>query len=86
MTGESNKAIELYKKALKKDNTNTEAYWNLANLKTYIFMDSEINELETLSKSSVQPLKKAFCYFSLGKAYEQKKTMKLLLIIIKPVT
>ena len=43
--GDSAQAIDLYKAALKKDNTNTETYWNLANLKTYKFTDNEIKDL-----------------------------------------
>lgn len=74
--GDSAQAIDLYKAALKKDNTNTETYWNLANLKTYKFTDNEIKDLEALSTSLLQPTKKAFIHFALGKAYEQKNDCK----------
>ena len=70
--GEPTTAVQLYKKALEKDKTNTEAYWNLANLKTYKFSESEIIDLQALIGNLTSQNKKALGQFALGKAHEQQ--------------
>jgi tetratricopeptide (TPR) repeat protein len=71
--GESAKAIESYRRAIEVRPDFGEAYWSLANLKTYRFTDAE---LERMRHYEAQPyLQQADRYhlcFALGKALEDR--------------
>lgn len=72
--GEPNQAIVHYKKACQLKDAAGEAYWSLANLKTYRFCEAEIAEMELLLDSREQSdEQKMYLHFGLGKAYEDKE-------------
>lgn len=63
-----------YKTALQADPTLGEAYWSLADLKTYTFSDEELHTLEALAARERLPdSSRAQVCFALGKALEQRK-------------
>jgi len=70
--GNTELAINHYKQSLQLDNKLGEAYWNLANLKTYVFDNEDISNLEQLTQAAKPHLNSAQFYFSLAKAYEQQ--------------
>ena len=54
-----------------------EAYWSLANLKTYNFSDEEIKLMELqITKEDLLEREKVHFLFALGKAYEDRKDYK----------
>ena len=70
-TGKQKECIDSYKQAINFDNNFGEAYWSLANLKTYEFTPKEISEMESKTNlSEVSEREKVHFLFSLGKAYE----------------
>ena len=71
--GDIENSIKSYKKTILQNNLSGEAYWSLANLKTYKFTDKEINEMEKTLKLKISDTEKCQMYFALGKAYEIKK-------------
>lgn len=69
--GHTDQAIESYRQAYKVAPSYGDAYWSLANLKTYQFSEGEIGEMreqQSLSSTSVED--KAHLCFALGKALE----------------
>jgi len=71
--GRRTESIEAYKQAIKVRPRFGDAYWSLANLKTYQFSDAEISQLETAeSDPSTDPLDRYHLCFALGKAYEDR--------------
>jgi tetratricopeptide (TPR) repeat protein len=50
-----------------------EAYWSLANLKTYKFSDNQIIQMEGALGDEINDQEKIQMLFALGKAYESKK-------------
>ena len=73
-SGDIPKAIESYQNSYKKDKYFGDAYWSLANLKTYKFTDSEIQDLSSMvEEENVSNKEKVFMHFALGKAYEDSK-------------
>ena len=50
-----------------------EAYWSLANLKTYEFSDKEIINMESSLIKNIHPNELIQMHFALGKAYESKR-------------
>ena len=69
--GEIDKSINSYKKTYEINNFCGDAYWSLANLKTYIFDDSEIKRLEEMVIDEyLDQEEKIYMHFALGKAYE----------------
>ena len=75
--GNPDKAINSYKKAYQVDRLYGDAYWSLANLKTYKFSDQEITSLEKMVKDEyVNDEEKVFMNFALGKAYEDRDDYK----------
>jgi tetratricopeptide (TPR) repeat protein len=71
--GRRAESIEAYKQAIKVRPKFGDAYWSLANLKTYEFSDAEIAELETAEADpSTDPLDRYHLCFALGKAYEDR--------------
>jgi len=72
--GKSDEAIESYRLAMAHHPEYGEAYFSLANLKTYSFSDSEIEMMQGQEDRSLNtPLNRVYIKFSLGKAYEDRK-------------
>ena len=69
--GQRTEAIASYRQAIKVRPNFGDAYWSLANLKTYQFSDAEIQQLEAAEASpATDPLDRYHLCFALGKAYE----------------
>lgn len=72
--GDTSEAIEAYKAANVAQADYGDAYWSLANLKTYEFSESEINiMLKHEQSASINDLDRVQIRFALGKAYEDRK-------------
>lgn len=71
--GRQQDAVESYQSAYKERADFGDAYWSLANLKTYEFSDSEVDLMERAAEDSKTHLNDRihFC-FALGKAFEQR--------------
>jgi tetratricopeptide (TPR) repeat protein len=71
--GKTPEAIEAYKAANSAQADYGDAYWSLANLKTYEFSDSEINTMLKHEQSvTTNELDRVQIRFALGKAYEDR--------------
>jgi tetratricopeptide (TPR) repeat protein len=71
--GRTPEAIESYRRAAASRPGFGDAYWSLANLKTYRFTDAELVELRTLEDSaSLSPTDRCHVDFALGKALEDR--------------
>jgi tetratricopeptide (TPR) repeat protein len=69
--GRRAESIEAYRQAIRVRPKFGDAYWSLANLKTYEFSNSEIGEIETAEADpATDPLDRYHLCFALGKAYE----------------
>lgn len=69
--GEIDNSINAYKKSYKINNFCGDAYWSLANLKTYTFDNNEIIKLEEMVLDEyLDQEEKIYMHFALGKAYE----------------
>ena len=76
-SGDINKSIASYKNAYKVDKFFGDAYWSLANLKTYKFSKDEIKSLNSmLNDKFVSDDEKVFMHFALAKAYEDDENFK----------
>jgi tetratricopeptide (TPR) repeat protein len=72
--GDIEKAITAYQDAYKVNTCFGDAYWSLANTKTYRFSDKEITEMQTLhNHKDIALIDKVQLYFATGKAFEDKK-------------
>ena len=70
-TGNQEACISSYNEAISFDNNFGEAYWSLANLKTYKFSGEEISSMEKkIELTEVPEREKVHFLFSLGKALE----------------
>ena len=70
-TGNQDACISSYNEAISFDNNFGEAYWSLANLKTYKFSGEEISTMEKkVELTEVPEREKVHFLFSLGKAFE----------------
>ncbi|TDF34941.1 sulfotransferase family protein [Alteromonadaceae bacterium M269] len=72
--GHVEEAVDAYRQAYKAKADHGDAFWSLANLKTYRFSDDELSlmrEMEGLEKTSAED--KAHLCFALGKAFEDRK-------------
>ena len=70
-TGSQENSINSYKEAIHHDEDFGEAYWSLANLKTYKFNSDELDEMEyRLSLKELSERERVHFLFSLGKGYE----------------
>ena len=76
--GNVDKAIADYRTAYEKRTDFGDAYWSLANLKTYRFTQEELGQMHRLVESSQTPVEDRvhFC-FALGKAYEDAEDYKV---------
>lgn len=69
--GDSDKAIASYQASIKANHGHGEAFYSLANLKTYRFNESEVDSMATLSSNSnLSFMDRVYINFALGKAYE----------------
>jgi len=76
-TGEPHLSIKSYKNAIQHDSEFGEAYWSLANLKTYKFSDLEIKNMQIqLKKKNLNEREKVHFLFALGKAFEDTQDYK----------
>ncbi|MGY8986641.1 MAG: sulfotransferase [Sphingomonadales bacterium] len=72
--GRSDDAIRAYRKAITLSPKLGEAYWNLANLKTFRFTDLDIESMQKqVTKNSGDAEDQAHLAFALGKAFEDRK-------------
>ena len=71
--GEREKSEAAYQNAIKYFSLSGEAYWSLANLKTYEFSDKEIINMESSLTKNIHPNELIQMHFALGKAYESKR-------------
>ena len=71
--GEIENSIDSYKNSIIQNKLSGEAYWSLANLKTYSFSENEIKVMEETLKEDMSDIERSQIYFALGKAYEVKK-------------
>ena len=71
--GEIDNSIDSYKNTILQNNLSGEAYWSLANLKTYSFSENEIKDMEDTLKGDMSHIERSQMHFALGKAYEVKK-------------
>ncbi len=70
--GQTQDAIESYRAATAVRPQYGEAYWSLANLKTYRFTDAEIAGMRAWEAANVQPVDRYHLCFALGKALEDR--------------
>lgn len=71
--GRTAEAIEAYHAAIVARPDYGEAYWSLANLKTYSFTDSEIEGMIRMERSSsIASVDRCHVAFALGKAFEDR--------------
>ena len=71
--GDIDSSIDSYKSTIKQNNLSGEAYWSLANLKTYSFTNDEIKNMEASLDTEISDIERCQMHFALGKAYEVKK-------------
>lgn len=71
--GEIENSIDSYKNSIIQNKLSGEAYWSLANLKTYSFSENEIKVMEETLKEDMSDIERSQIHFALGKAYEVKK-------------
>ena len=71
--GEIDNSIDSYKNTILQNSLSGEAYWSLANLKTYSFSEKEIKDMEDTLKCDMSDIERSQMHFALGKAHEVKK-------------
>ncbi|WP_163930958.1 tetratricopeptide repeat-containing sulfotransferase family protein [Paraferrimonas sp. SM1919] len=71
--GEQAKAVDSYFAALAADPYICDAYWSLANLKTFKFEKSTIHTMLALLDAPLNDNEKVQLHFALGKAFEESK-------------
>jgi tetratricopeptide (TPR) repeat protein len=71
--GRRRECEQAYKQCLEMDPSMGEAYWSLADLKNYLFSDSEIAAMQSLLKGEDgDDADQAHLHFALGRAFEHK--------------
>jgi len=71
--GRQQEAIESYRAAATVSPSFGDAYWSLANLKTYRFTDAEIEQMRTAEEAAAtRPVDRYHLCFALGKALEDR--------------
>ena len=69
--GQTARAVAAYEKCLELDSAFGEAYWSLANLKTYRFDEAKLDAMRcALARGELRPEHRACIEFALGKALE----------------
>lgn len=75
--GNQNDAIESYRKAFEIKPDHGDAFWSMANLKTYQFTNQEINQMQSSESADSTALVDRYqLCFALGKAYEDRQDFK----------
>ncbi len=76
--GRRRECEEAYKACLEIDPSFGEAYWSLADLKTYVFSEAEIAAMQALLQGDGgDDVDQAHLHFALGRAYEHRKNHAL---------
>lgn len=75
--GSLEKAVNAYQRAYTTQSDFGDAYWSLANTKTYSFTEAEIQNMQTQVSQAVSTEDKVHFCFALGKAFEDKKSYEL---------
>ena len=71
--GKTGQAIDRYHEAMQNDKTAAQAFWELANLRTYSFSADEIARMKQLLNSAgTTPIDQVLIQFSLGKVLEDE--------------
>lgn len=69
--GRQAECIDAYRESLAREPSFGEAYWSLANLKTFQFSDADLAEMNSqLKNNEMAPADRVQFHFALGKAYE----------------
>lgn len=72
--GKQQEAVLAYQQAYNENPSFGDAFWSLANTKTYTFTDSELASMQAIAKDSATSKDdKVHTLFALGKAFEDKK-------------
>jgi len=72
--GKHEEAVESYRAAYRSKADHGDAYFGLANLKTYQFTDGEVSQMKTLTaRTDTGFMDRVNLFFSLGKALEDRK-------------
>jgi len=72
--GQLDAAIGAYREAIEAHRWHGEAYYSLANLKTYKFTDSELGTLQSVQdNSNLGFMDRVYVHFALGKAFEDRR-------------
>ena len=75
--GNHDEAVESYRAAYRSKPDHGDAFFGLANLKTYKFTDAEIDQMKNLLEASNLSFSdKVNVHFSLGKAYEDRESFE----------
>lgn len=75
--GDYEQAIQSYRQAYIKEQSHGDAYWSLANIKTYQFSEAELSQMEGLLKVQTTKVEdKIHICFALGKAYEDREAFE----------
>ncbi|TWX67035.1 tetratricopeptide repeat protein [Colwellia sp. C1TZA3] len=75
--GDIKKAVAAYQKAYQLNPSYGDAFWSLANTKTYRFSDEEITQMQTQQENKTLALTdKVQLHFATGKAFEDRKDYK----------
>jgi tetratricopeptide (TPR) repeat protein len=72
--GHRRECEEAYKACLEFDRNLGEAYWSLADLKTYVSGDAEVAAMQALLKDDGDDADQAYLHFALGRAFEHRKS------------
>jgi tetratricopeptide (TPR) repeat protein len=71
--GQQDEAIGIYRKVLELDPAMAEAWWRLANLKTFRFTDDDVAAMEQLlASAAIGPTSRMHIHFALAKAFEDR--------------
>lgn len=71
--GRTDEAVDAYREAYRNKPEFGDAYWSLANLKTYRFSDEELQQMGTQQKEKATSLEDRYhLCFALGKAFEDR--------------
>jgi tetratricopeptide (TPR) repeat protein len=69
--GRQDEGIDAYRQSIARDPAFGEAYWSLANLKTFRFRETELSAMHAqLARTTLDDLSRLHFHFALGKAYE----------------
>ncbi len=70
--GQAQASIEAYLKSIEMEPRFGEAYWSLANMKTYRFDDASVAAMETMLAGDLREEDRLHVEYALGKAYEDR--------------